>query len=105
MPPFSTELWQEGAQFKSFKLVKGGKFDESGVIKMLSDDPAQYPGCSGTRTLSDVSLSDFWASGSDGAVALGETRELSNRGSSDRVALINRTCPTFTPRSPHATVE
>jgi 5-oxoprolinase (ATP-hydrolysing) len=57
MPPFSTELWQEGAQFKSFKLVKGGQFDEAGVTKMLSDDPAQYPGCSGTRTLSDVSSS------------------------------------------------
>lgn len=55
MPPFSTELWQEGAQFKSFKLVKKGQFDEAGVIKILSEDPAQYPGCSGTRTLSDVS--------------------------------------------------
>jgi N-methylhydantoinase B/oxoprolinase/acetone carboxylase alpha subunit len=55
MPPFSTELWQEGAQFKSFKLVKKGRFDEAGVIKILSEDPAQYPGCSGTRTLSDVS--------------------------------------------------
>jgi len=55
MPPFSKELWEEGAQFKSFKLVKGGEFDEEGLTKIMSVDPAQYPGCSGTRTLSDVS--------------------------------------------------
>ena len=56
MPPFSKELWEEGAQVKSFKLVKKGQFDEKGVIKILSEDPAQFPGCSGTRTLSDVSF-------------------------------------------------
>jgi 5-oxoprolinase (ATP-hydrolysing) len=55
MPPFSKELWEEGAQVKSFKLVKAGKFDEEGIVKIMSEDPAQYPGCSGTRTLSDVS--------------------------------------------------
>lgn len=55
MPPFSKELWEEGAQVKSFKLVKKGKFDEAGVVKILSEEPAQYPGCAGTRTLSDVS--------------------------------------------------
>ena len=55
MPPFSKELWEEGAQFRSFKLVKAGHFDEEGVTKILSEEPAQYPGCSGTRTLSDVS--------------------------------------------------
>ena len=56
MPPFSKELWEEGAQTKSFKLVKAGKFDEDGIIKIMSEDPGQYPGCSGTRTLSDVSV-------------------------------------------------
>jgi N-methylhydantoinase B/oxoprolinase/acetone carboxylase alpha subunit len=55
MPPFSKELWEEGAQIKSFKLVKKGKFDEEGITKIMSIDPAQYPGCVGTRTLSDVS--------------------------------------------------
>jgi 5-oxoprolinase (ATP-hydrolysing) len=52
MPPFSKELWEEGAQVKSFKLVKAGKFDEEGIVKIMSEEPAQYPGCSGTRTLS-----------------------------------------------------
>lgn len=60
MPPFSKELWEEGAQVKSFKLVKKGQFDEKGVVKILYEDPAQYPGCSGTRTLSDC-LSDLHA--------------------------------------------
>lgn len=59
MPPFSKELWEEGAQVKSFKLVKKGQFDEAGVVKILSEDPAQYPGCSGTRTLSDVGVSEL----------------------------------------------
>lgn len=54
MPPFSKELWEEGAQFKSFKLVKEGKFDEEGVTAALNE-PGKYPGCSPTRTLRDVS--------------------------------------------------
>lgn len=60
MPPFSTEIWQEGAQIKSFKLVKNGLFDEAGITKLLYDDPAQYPGCHGTRTLAD-NISDLKA--------------------------------------------
>ena len=59
MPPFSKELWEEGAQMKSFKLVNKGKFDEEGIVKIMSEDPAQYPGCSGTRTLSDVGRSSL----------------------------------------------
>jgi 5-oxoprolinase (ATP-hydrolysing) len=54
MPPFSKELWEEGAQVQSFKLVKGGKFDEEGLAKIMREEPAQYPGCMGTRTWGDV---------------------------------------------------
>ena len=53
MPPNSTELWQEGAAIESFKMIKEGVFDEEGLIKHLYDEPASFPGCSGTRTLSD----------------------------------------------------
>lgn len=60
MPPFSKELWQEGAQVKSFKLVNNGVFDEAGVIRIFSEEPARYPGCSGTRTLKD-NISDLKA--------------------------------------------
>lgn len=56
MPPFSKELWEEGAQFTSFKLVNEGKFDEEGVKRILVEEAGQYPGCSGTRTLDDVSI-------------------------------------------------
>ncbi|OAA42091.1 Hydantoinase B/oxoprolinase [Metarhizium rileyi] len=53
MPPHSRELYQEGAAIVSEKLVSGGKFDEQRVIELFYDEPAQYPGCSGTRTLAD----------------------------------------------------
>lgn len=53
MPPNSTELWQEGASFESFKMIKEGVFDEEGLIDILYNIPATFPGCSGTRTLKD----------------------------------------------------
>jgi 5-oxoprolinase (ATP-hydrolysing) len=53
MPPNSTELWQEGAAIESFKMISEGVFDEAGLVKHLYDDPASYPGCSGTRTLTE----------------------------------------------------
>jgi 5-oxoprolinase (ATP-hydrolysing) len=53
MPPNSTELWQEGAAIDSFKLVNQGVFDEAGLTYHLVDVPSRYPGCSGTRNLSD----------------------------------------------------
>ncbi|KAL4990423.1 Hydantoinase B/oxoprolinase-domain-containing protein [Aspergillus falconensis] len=53
MPPNSTELWQEGAAIESFKMIKEGVFDEDGLIKRLYEEPASFPGCSGTRTLAE----------------------------------------------------
>ena len=53
MPPHSRELYQEGAAIRSEKLVSGGKFDEKRVTELFYDEPAQYPGCSGTRCLAD----------------------------------------------------
>lgn len=57
MPPFSKTIEQEGAQILSYKLVKQGHFDEEGITDLMYHQPAKYPGCSGTRTLSDVCLS------------------------------------------------
>jgi 5-oxoprolinase (ATP-hydrolysing) len=59
MPPNSTELWQEGAAIKSFRLIRNGKFDEEGILKILSE-PGSYPGCLGSRRLDD-NLSDLKA--------------------------------------------
>jgi 5-oxoprolinase (ATP-hydrolysing) len=53
MPPNSRELFQEGAAIKSEKLVSEGKFNEKRVTELLHTEPAQYPGCSGTRCLAD----------------------------------------------------
>lgn len=51
MPPFSRELYEEGAAIYSEKLVEDGIFDEAKVVKLFFDEPAQYPGCSGSRKL------------------------------------------------------
>jgi len=59
MPPHSTFLWQEGASFKSFKIVAGGEFQEAALTEALMA-PGQYPGSSGTRLLQD-NLSDLRA--------------------------------------------
>lgn len=59
MPPNSTELWQEGAAIRSFKLIHADQFDEEGIIKILLA-PGQFPGCTGSRRLED-NLSDLKA--------------------------------------------
>ncbi|KAI1495019.1 5-oxoprolinase [Biscogniauxia mediterranea] len=53
MPPHSRELYQEGAAIKSEKIVSEGKFNEERITELLYKEPAQYPGCSGTRCLAD----------------------------------------------------
>ncbi|KAI0601260.1 5-oxoprolinase [Biscogniauxia sp. FL1348] len=53
MPPHSRELYQEGAAIKSEKIVSEGKFNEQRITELLYKEPAQYPGCSGTRCLAD----------------------------------------------------
>lgn len=59
MPPNSKSINEEGAVFKTFKLVNVGVFMEEELIAELMK-PAQYPGSSGTRNLSD-NLSDLRA--------------------------------------------
>ncbi|EAW07039.1 5-oxoprolinase [Aspergillus clavatus NRRL 1] len=60
MPPKSTELWQEGAAIEGDKVVSNGVFDEKRMIELLVDGPAQYPGSSGARCISD-NISDLKA--------------------------------------------
>lgn len=60
MPPHSRELYQEGAAIESEKLVSEGKFNEKRITELLLEEPAQYPGCSGTRCLAD-NLNDLKA--------------------------------------------
>ncbi|SCU92709.1 LAFA_0F12354g1_1 [Lachancea sp. 'fantastica'] len=60
VPPNSKELYEEGAAIYSELLVKGGNFNEQLVTKLLLEDPAKFPGCSGSRKLSD-NISDLKA--------------------------------------------
>ncbi|CBF78035.1 hypothetical protein AN8779.2 [Aspergillus nidulans FGSC A4] len=59
MPPNSTELWQEGAAIRSFKLIHGGDFDEKGITEILLSS-GEYTGCTGSRHIQD-NLSDLKA--------------------------------------------
>jgi 5-oxoprolinase (ATP-hydrolysing) len=59
MPPNSTKLWQEGAAFKSVKIVENNILKED-LIKEAFNEPSKYPGCSGTRQIND-NLSDLKA--------------------------------------------
>ncbi|KAE8146980.1 Hydantoinase B/oxoprolinase-domain-containing protein [Aspergillus avenaceus] len=59
MPPSSTELWQEGAAIRSFKLIQAEKFDVEGITEILLS-PGRYPGCTGSRHIAD-NISDLKA--------------------------------------------
>ncbi|GAA6023159.1 hypothetical protein JCM10207_005746 [Rhodosporidiobolus poonsookiae] len=54
MPPTSKTIFEEGAQIKSFKVVRAGRYDADGLYERLVVEPAKYPGCSGTRGYKDV---------------------------------------------------
>ena len=54
MPPTSVNIFEEGAEILSFKLVKEGIFDSKGLHEHMIDKPAMYPGSSGCRNIRDV---------------------------------------------------
>lgn len=54
MPPTSVNIFEEGAEILSFKIVDGGVFDRDGLVEHLVNKPAQYPGSSGCRNIRDV---------------------------------------------------
>ena len=54
MPPTSVNIFEEGAEIVSFKLVSGGIFDRDGLVERMVEIPARYPGCSGCRNIKDV---------------------------------------------------
>ncbi|KAI3605073.1 cytoplasm protein [Moniliophthora roreri] len=54
MPPTSVNLFEEGVEIVSFKIVNQGVFDRDGLIDYMIDKPSQHPGCSGCRNIRDV---------------------------------------------------
>ncbi|QLL32484.1 hypothetical protein HG536_0C06540 [Torulaspora globosa] len=60
IPPNSKELYEEGAAIYSELIVKEGIFQENLIRRLLLEEPAKYPGCSGSRRISD-NISDLKA--------------------------------------------
>jgi len=54
MPPTSVNIFEEGAEIISFKIVNGGVFDRDGLHEHMVEKPAKYPGSSGCRNIRDV---------------------------------------------------
>lgn len=54
MPPTSVNIFEEGAEIVSFKIVSEGIFDREGLLDYMVDQPAKYPGSSGCRNIRDV---------------------------------------------------
>ncbi|KAI0041480.1 Hydantoinase B/oxoprolinase [Auriscalpium vulgare] len=54
MPPTSVNIFEEGAEIVSFKIVDKGVFDKNGLYEYMVDQPARYPGNSGCRNIRDV---------------------------------------------------
>ncbi|KAF4961851.1 hypothetical protein FSARC_10037 [Fusarium sarcochroum] len=53
MPAGSVNLHEEGAMIISEFLVRDGIFNEEMVTRVMLNEPARFPGCSGTRNLAD----------------------------------------------------
>jgi 5-oxoprolinase (ATP-hydrolysing) len=54
MPPTSVNIFEEGAEIESFKIVDAGVYDRKGLVEYMVDKPARYPGSSGCRNIRDV---------------------------------------------------
>jgi hypothetical protein len=54
MPPTSVNIFEEGAEIVSFKIVDEGIFNREGLVEHMVDKPSQYPGSSGCRNIRDV---------------------------------------------------
>lgn len=54
MPPTSVNIFEEGAEVISFKIVNGGTFDRDGLLERMIEIPGKYPGSSGCRNIKDV---------------------------------------------------
>ncbi|ORY66563.1 Hydantoinase B/oxoprolinase-domain-containing protein [Pseudomassariella vexata] len=73
MMPESKELWEEGINIKSLKIVSGGDFLEDDV-RAAFDKAGSFPGCSATRRIGD-NISDLKAqisSNQRGTILLGK---------------------------------
>lgn len=68
MPPTSVNIFEEGAEIISLKIVDGGVFQRDRLYEYMVDSPAKYPGSSGCRNFKDVE-SDLKAVGLTSSVS------------------------------------
>lgn len=54
MPPTSVNIFEEGAEIVSFKIVADGIFNREELVDYMVTKPAKYPGSSGCRNIRDV---------------------------------------------------
>ncbi|KAJ9103462.1 hypothetical protein QFC19_004413 [Naganishia cerealis] len=86
MPSNSKVIYEEGAAIITHKLYSEGQFDDVGMTRLLLEEPAKYPGSSGTRCLSD-NLSDLKAQVSANYKGLTLLKKLTDEYSYEVVAL------------------
>ena len=53
-PPTSVNIFEEGAEIVSHKIVDGGVFQRDALWELMVERPAKYPGSSGCRNFKDV---------------------------------------------------
>ena len=53
MPPFSTQLAEEGAVFETFKIVGKGLFQEEALVQKFQEPADKVPGSSASRNIRD----------------------------------------------------
>jgi 5-oxoprolinase (ATP-hydrolysing) len=77
MPAGSVALYEEGATIISEFLVRDGIFNEDMITRIMLEEPAKFPGCSGTRKLAD-NINDLKAQVSANAKGAALVSELIN---------------------------
>jgi len=53
-PPTSVNIFEEGAEIVSHKIVDGGVYQRDALWELMVERPAKYPGSSGCRNFKDV---------------------------------------------------
>lgn len=91
MPPLSKVLFEEGAVFDSYLLVRAGHFDEEELHHRLCVEPRSFPGSSGSRCFQD-NVTDLKAQVAANHCGIRLVRQLIEEYSMDVVQVILLLC-------------
>ena len=87
MPPFSTQLAEEGAVFETFKVVERGKFQEEALVRKLEEPANKVVGSSASRNIRD-NIADLKAQIAANNKGIGLIKDLINEYSLEVVQVI-----------------